>query len=163
MAEKDNNFVKYKNKEFYVENNILIISDESIEDISEIIGLNKLVNLKILDLSYNLITEIKGLNMLTKLEKLYLNDNKINRIKGLDNLKNLKVLRLGHNYIKKIEGLSNLEDLKVLELEGNKISQDLINELGGTIPYPSSDNSFEFFTVRDPQKFVDHSKELKKN
>ena len=155
---KENNIVIYNDEKFFVDDNVLVISGKSVKDIFEIRGLNNLTNLKVLDLSINCIREIKGLDMLERLEKLYLNDNKINKIEGLDNLKNLKVLRLGHNFIKKVEGLSNLKNLEVLELESNKISQDLINRLGGSIPYPSSDNTFEFFAVKYPHKFVDYCK-----
>lgn len=61
-------FVVVKGKKIPVENGILEISDENVTSISEIKGLETLVNLKKLLLQHNKIKEIKGLENLTSLE-----------------------------------------------------------------------------------------------
>jgi len=77
----------------------LDLSKKGIEDIGDIIGLERLINLQKLDLSNNKITEIKG----------------------LENLENLRVLNLKNNNIKEISGLSKLKRLKEILLDGNPV------------------------------------------
>lgn len=119
--------------------------DNRIKHISKYI--NKLINLKNLDLSFNNIKHIKNLDKLTSLENLYFVQNKIKRIEGLNTLTNLKNLELGGNDIHEIEpdclqGLNNLEEiwlgknfipklinlhhlksLKILSIQSNKIKK----------------------------------------
>ena len=87
-------FVKVRGEKIEVKNNILNLSDRGIEEITEIEGLEKLFNLKELDLSYNHITEIKKLEKLTNLQELYLSENRILEIKGLEMLINLAPRRM---------------------------------------------------------------------
>lgn len=63
-------------------------------------NLDALVNLEILDLSYNRIRKIEGLSALCNLRRIYLVHNKIEKIDGLDSLTKLEVLELGDNRIK---------------------------------------------------------------
>ena len=93
----------------------------SYNTITEIKGLDNLVNLRELDLSYNRITEIKGLNNLVNLQKLDLSDNMITEIKGLDNLTNLQKLDLSNNMITEIKNIDNLSNLQTLDLTNNMI------------------------------------------
>jgi len=83
--------VIYKGSEYKATSNgnlfSLDLSARGIEDLSEIKGFEKLTWLHILDLSYNNITEIKGLENLVNLKnlkKLYLGNNPIYK-----NLKNI--------------------------------------------------------------------------
>ncbi len=91
--------------------------------ISEMKGLEALVNLRELDLKGNHITEISGLDTLRKLEVLYLTYNNISEIKGLENLVNLKRLWLDHNDIREIKGLATLTHLEQLNLSNNQIME----------------------------------------
>ena len=140
--------VEYRGVKYYVkiEDNRLILSSLGINNIFEIKGLEKLVNLeelylggnkiteiKNLDTLVNLrrlrlggnhITEIKGLKALTNLISLRLSGNKISEIKGLNTLKNLASLKLNSNNIIEIKGLDNLENLQNLHLKDNPIRQD---------------------------------------
>ena len=59
-----------------------------------------IVNLNVLE---NLITEIKGLEHLINLHTLYLQHNKIREIKGLETLINLQYLNLNDNPIREDE------------------------------------------------------------
>jgi len=60
--------------------------------LTEIEGLDNLVNLEVLDLSYNQITTLKGLENLKKIKELWLNSNKIENFKDLDLLESNKTL-----------------------------------------------------------------------
>jgi Leucine-rich repeat (LRR) protein len=57
------------------------------------------VNLKWLDLSFNLIEKIEGLDKLTKLTDLSLFSNNITVLSGLENLHELNILSVGQNQI----------------------------------------------------------------
>jgi len=92
-------------------------------NIGEIRGLENLVNLQELNLCSNKITEIKGLENLIKLKKLNLRQNQIKEIKGLENLVNLQVLNLNYNQITEIKGLDNLVNLKKLGFSNNKLTE----------------------------------------
>ncbi|MFX1574176.1 MAG: leucine-rich repeat domain-containing protein [Promethearchaeota archaeon] len=123
--------VRYKNKEFFMEKNYieffngkvttLRINNKKIHDIKEVIGLDKLENLEVLDLSHNQINEIRGFENLTELKALNLQNNLITKIKGLGSLSSLQILNLNNNMIHKIEGLDTNINLKLLKLQNNNI------------------------------------------
>ncbi len=92
-------------------------------NITELKGLDNLVNLQILDLRWNKITEIKGLDNLVNLQYLNLSNNKITKIKKFKNLVNLQHLDLSFNKITEIKGLDNLVNLQKLHLYDNKITE----------------------------------------
>lgn len=121
------NYVNCKGKKFRIYNNTLKLLNIGIKDITQIIGLGEIDQLRKLDLTKNKIIEIKGLESLTKLEILNLSQNYIRKINGLENLINLKELNLFGNKITKIEGIDSLSRLEVLNIGVNKIS--LINRL----------------------------------
>ncbi|KAG9240587.1 protein phosphatase-like protein PP1 regulatory subunit sds22 [Calycina marina] len=91
--------------------------------IAHIRGLEDLVNLAVLDLSFNKIKHIKRINHLTKLTDLYFVQNKISTIEGLDGLTKLKTLELAANRIREIQNLESLESLENLWLGKNKITE----------------------------------------
>ena len=68
--------------------------------IAHIKGVEDLVNLTSLDLSFNKIKHIKRVGHLAKLRDIYFVQNKISRIEGLDGLVNLKNLELAANRIR---------------------------------------------------------------
>ncbi len=102
---------------------VLSIPEIGIIDISKIEGLEKLTELRSLELYGNDFLEIKGIEKLVNLEYLDLCDNKISKITGLENLTNLKGLLLAGNKIKEIKGLENLVNLFYLDLSENSISE----------------------------------------
>jgi len=116
----------------------------NIKEITKIEGLERLVDLYDLDLSYNNIREIKGLEKLINLEELNLSNNKIFEIKGLLTLKNLRILDLSNNRITIIPDsilkLPALEELYLINcpLEG--------------VPELVSDNLY-IFTSKDIDQF----------
>lgn len=107
---------------------------------------NQLVNLKVLDFSFNKIKNIKNIENLTKLENLYFVQNKIKEIKGIETLQKLKNLELGGNKIEainetllkmpsieqlwlgknripKFQNLDSLVNLRVLSIQSNRITK----------------------------------------
>lgn len=126
------NYVIYKGERFYPDSGylynldngeVLDLSHKDIESITEIKGLENLINLEALILSDNQITEIKGLETLTNLEKLLLCNNRITEIKGLENLTSLRELILNGNQINEIKSLDTLTKLRKLNLRYNKITE----------------------------------------
>ncbi|AAS52788.1 AER104Wp [Eremothecium gossypii ATCC 10895] len=101
----------------------LDLYDNRIKHISR--NVNKLVNLKSLDLSFNKIKNIKNIDKLTKLERVYFVQNKIAVIENLNTLGNLKSLELGGNRIAEIgpESLQGLGGLEEIWLGKNSISR----------------------------------------
>ena len=65
--------------------------------ITKIENLECLVNLEVLDISFNRLRAIEGLEKLTKLKRLFLVSNKITKIENLGHLKDLELLELGDN------------------------------------------------------------------
>ncbi|KKK85738.1 hypothetical protein LCGC14_2770310, partial [marine sediment metagenome] len=124
--------------------------------IHKIKGLSKLLELRVLNLSFNKIEKIEGLNSLKKLQVLNLSGNKIKKIEGLDNLTNLRELQLQRNHITTIQGLENLTKLNHLNISFNLVykwakKQFKVEKLG-------------YHRFRFPQSLVDfcqRSKEYK--
>ena len=89
-------------------------------------GLDLLINLEWLDLSFNKITKIENLDKLAKLKVLALFSNEIIDVEKLDALQELEVLRLGNNKICNkacIIYLRKLSKLRTLSLKGNPITR----------------------------------------
>lgn len=95
--------------------------------IKKIKGLDKLVNLNTLILSFNEIEQIEGLPSEGKaLKRLDLNHNFIRRIEGLDTKPNLQHLNLTNNWISDINQIDHLRTycttLRELSLKCNPIA-----------------------------------------
>lgn len=106
-------------------NKCLKLCNKMIDDIIKINHLDELAeNLIELDLSNNRITEIKGIEKLINLKKLNLKNNYIKKIEGLFQLKNLEYLDLSGNIdIKEIpDTLNELSMLKTVKLTGCRIT-----------------------------------------
>ncbi|KAM7224570.1 protein phosphatase [Rhypophila decipiens] len=86
-------------------------------------GLEDLVNLTSLDLSFNKIKHIKHINHLTNLTDLFFVANKISKIDGLEGLTKLRNLELGSNRIRELQNLDNLTSLEELWVAKNKITE----------------------------------------
>jgi hypothetical protein len=99
----------------------LELYDNQIEQIS---SLDRLLNLKILDLSFNSIRVMTPdlAQCCPLLEELYIAQNKLRKIEGLEGLSHLRVLDLGANRIRSMEGLSTLTSMQSLWLGKNKVS-----------------------------------------
>ncbi|RCN45576.1 leucine Rich repeat-containing domain protein [Ancylostoma caninum] len=91
--------------------------------IREIKGLSTLTKLTHIYLVHNKITEIKGLDSLLELELLELGDNRIKKIENISHLVKLRELYLGKNKLTKIEGLETLKELRLLSLPANRLTK----------------------------------------
>jgi Leucine-rich repeat (LRR) protein len=110
-----------------------LYSDQDLYGVNEILwsgcrfrqieGLDRLPNVKTLDLMGNKIETIAGIEKAPQLEVVNLSQNRIERIEGLAHLSELRELYLGRNRIRTIEGLDGLKELEVLMLEGNEIEE----------------------------------------
>ena len=117
------NYIKINDQKFPVIDDILDLREKNIKKITEINGLNKLKDLKTLDLRQNDISKIEGLENLENLKELILGGNNIVKIQGLNNLRNLENLELWNNKITEIANLGCLISLKELKLEYNHITK----------------------------------------
>lgn len=90
-------------------------------------GVEELVNLRVLDVSYNRLKtiELEFVGKLTRLEKLYVAENRLKEMVDLPKCigKTLKVLDLGGNALREIKGLKECVALQELWLGKNKIAQ----------------------------------------
>ncbi|KAB8304908.1 hypothetical protein EYC80_004233 [Monilinia laxa] len=91
--------------------------------IAHIRGLEDLIHLTSLDLSFNKLKHIKKINHLTSLTDLYFVQNKITTIENLEGLTKLRNLELAANRIREIQGLDTLIGLEELWLGKNKITE----------------------------------------
>ncbi len=119
----DTQFVIVKGTKYQPINGKLSLNSQSLESITEVVGLSRLTTLQELDLHSNQIAKIEGLENLINLKRLNLHDNLITSISGLDSLKNLELLFLGDNLITEIKGLNNLARLEMLSMAKNEIKQ----------------------------------------
>ena len=78
-------------------------------DITDISGIERCVNLKILDLSFNDISDISMISGLINLENLEMSSNKISDITALHELVNLKRVIINATQVKDISALSKLK------------------------------------------------------
>ncbi len=146
--------VRYKETVYKVKDNALYLTWLGIQDISEIIGIDKLVNLKALYLFDNNISEINRLENLINLEILHLTGNQVTEISGLTSLTKLRVLCLDRNKINEIKGLETLTELQVLKLDNNQIPKIDLERLGGL----NSNGEANY-----PQRFVEFCRKNKEN
>ncbi len=99
----------------------LTIEGGYIDDFSDLKKLTKLRLIGSENIMLDNMDVLNGLDSIVNLKELDLSWNEINEIKGLDNLKNLTILRLTNNEIIEIKGLNNLKKLTTLNLANNKI------------------------------------------
>jgi len=110
-----------------VEMKTLNLRKKKIDSISNLIGLENLLDLEALILDNNRITEIEKIPDLKNLKYLSLKYNNIHDIKIMGVLPQLIELNLAGNELDKVPGLGPLPSLTILYLANNKISE--INNL----------------------------------
>ena len=91
-------------------------------EITEIKGLDKLVNLEMLFCHNNQLTEL-DLSSLFNLKEVYCYINNITEIKGLNNLVNLRLLNCNDNKLKQLRDIDKLESLLELYCSYNQLSE----------------------------------------
>ncbi len=97
----------------------LFLFNNQISSVDQLQGLSKLDSL---GLDKNRISDISPLSSLTNLTWLSLSDNSISDINGLDALNKLEVLYLDNNIISRINAVSSLNSLYKLDLRSNVVS-----------------------------------------
>ena len=96
----------YKNRIDRIENNCL----------------DKLLNLRFLDMHINLLQSFTSVPKSDKLDSIILGNNKIEKIFNLENCKNLTVLDLNSNKLEQFPGIVKLEQLTTINLMNNNIN-----------------------------------------
>lgn len=97
--------------------------DLSGNQLSNISALKKLTQLTSLDLSDNQLTEISALEKLTQLTSLDLSENQLRDISALKKLTCLRSLYLSHNQLTEIAALTKLKNIRTLDLCINRLTQ----------------------------------------
>jgi len=132
--EFDYNFIKYNGKIIGIfRNDKIFLNNNNIRKITDLEVFNeKLTQVKELDLSNNLITDLGGVDKFSNLRILKLNNNRITNLEGLENLKGLERLFLRNNRVEDIKALNEFINLKHLDLSGNPTITEIsevLNEL----------------------------------
>ena len=95
----------------------------SYNQLTDVTGLEKLTNLKYLELNNNQLTEVpKGLEKLTQLNRLNLLGNRLTDVTGLEKLTQLTWLHLSSNQLTDVKGLEKLTQLEYLYLTDNQLT-----------------------------------------
>ncbi|WP_394916241.1 leucine-rich repeat domain-containing protein [uncultured Robinsoniella sp.] len=90
-------------------------------------GIEKLKNLKQLDVAVNEITSLSGIENL-KLTSLDISHNKLKSLKWIEKLTNLKSLNINDNHLTSIKELKSLVNLEALNIDSNRIRN--VEEIG---------------------------------
>lgn len=90
--------------------------------ITDLTGLEKCVNLQLLNLAKNEIKDVTAVKSLTNLLSLDLSENKIGDVEPLASLKGVQFLELSKNEIANAAPLASLEKLSALYIAHNKIT-----------------------------------------
>jgi Leucine-rich repeat (LRR) protein len=122
-----------KDSNFSVEDMLQVKElDLSGRGLSDLQGLQFLVNLTDLDLSDNNISNLQHIKSMDGLNRLVLDSNKVESLDYLADLNALEELSLKNNSVTDISVLSKLVSLKKLDLSNNKISSiDSLKNLNG--------------------------------
>ena len=117
-------------------------------------ALEKLTQLKRLDLYGNQLTDVKGLEKLTQLKKLYLNHNRLTELpKGLEKLTQLTYLNLGYNKLTDVKGLEKLTQLEELKLHGEKLTELSVQlHILNKLPFPENNPALTKAQIDELQK-----------
>ncbi|MFX1378377.1 MAG: leucine-rich repeat domain-containing protein [Promethearchaeota archaeon] len=115
------NFIKYEGRVVTIfKNDKVYLNNQNIRKISNLDAINdKLDALNEIDLSNNQISDLDGIEKFSNLRVLKLNNNQITKVEGLENLKRLEKLFLRNNRITEINGIINLVNLKHIDLSNN--------------------------------------------
>jgi TolB protein len=95
--------------------------------IKELKGIERLINLVVLDLSDNQVQDLSPLTRLTQLTFLDLSGNQVKDLSALSGLGRLEILVLDANQVHDLSPLSRLTQLKSLELSGNPLDEASLN------------------------------------
>ena len=92
-------------------------------------GIENLVNLKVFSCSNNQLTSLEGIENLVNLTDLYCYGNQLTSLDGIENLVNLRRLSCSYNQLTNLDGIENLVNLRRLYCFNNRFSNDYKNYL----------------------------------
>jgi len=132
--EFDYDFIKYNGRIIGIfRNDKIYLNNHNIREITDFdMNNDKLKEVKELDLSNNHISDLIGIEKFSNIRILKLNYNKLRKIDGIDSLKSLEKLFLRNNRIKEIKNLKKFSNLKHLDLSDNPTITEIpevLNEL----------------------------------
>lgn len=116
-------YVTYEGNQYPVQMKSLKLQNKNIRSITDIQGLDKLFQLKKLDLSHNQITSMKGIDHLVNLRVLKLSDNKIHEIGYIQNLRKLKKVYLDKNQLEELNSSDFAGNLNYINIARNPIKE----------------------------------------
>jgi Leucine-rich repeat (LRR) protein len=96
--------------------------DASDAGITSLVGIQNLINLRLLDLTGNTLDDLSPLSELRILSTLFARSSGITSVSGLQGLQGITFLDLSDNSIAGIGPLSGLTSLDFLDLTGNQVS-----------------------------------------
>lgn len=110
---------------------VLSITNSHLYEVN-ISGIQKLSDLRVLNLGHNRIHKYSGISGLPNLEELYLHQNHLECVVGISRLKKLRRLDLSRNELTQIDPIAKLVNLDFLDLSNNKITDisPLVNNEG---------------------------------
>jgi len=114
-------YVTHEGNQYPVRTKSLTLQKKNISNITDIQGLEKLFQLKKLDLSHNQITSMKGIEHLVNLRVLKLSNNRIHEIGYLQNLRKLKKVYLNKNQLEELKSSDFPENLNYINIARNPI------------------------------------------
>jgi len=98
-------------------------------DLTDLEGIEKLVNLEYLFCYDNQLTSLKGIENLVNINWINCSNNRLTNLEGIENLVNLRELYCYGNQLTNINGIENLVKLNELSCSNNRFSIDYKNYL----------------------------------
>jgi len=91
-------------------------------NIQSLVGIEKLTEIRKLELPHNRISDLSPVALLPHLEELNLLDNRLSDLDAVSDMKQLHTLQVQKNNITQINGISQLTELRHLGLNDNQVS-----------------------------------------
>ena len=120
---RKNAWVEVNGERIDIYGNSLKLAVREIKSLKDAKNLENQIGLRYLDLDGNELTDLDGIQNLVNLEKLILVENKIRKIEHLEKMTKLKYLDLSLNQVFVMEGLDTLINLETLILHKNNINK----------------------------------------
>jgi Leucine-rich repeat (LRR) protein len=94
----------------------------SYNNLTNLNGIEKLINLKKLDCSFNNLISLEGIENLINLKELHCPKNNLTNLNGIENLIDLKDLVCSHNNLTSLNGFENLINMEELWCSNNNLT-----------------------------------------
>jgi len=94
------------------------------KDLTNLDGIENLINLRWLTCSKNNLINLKGIENLINLKALFCSNSNLTTLEGIENLINLRTLVCSDNNLTTLEGIENLISLQELHCWNNNFSEE---------------------------------------